>query len=168
MAKLYIKAQDLEEYDSVKVFNERGKQVYYTRDEFIATGHRIKIYLADTITECAYVQEISTRDGIAFEFCARDKFGTVHKDKMSILPKYKIDYDEPWEVEGDAVMWQYIVHRGMFQVMRVRSEGYLIPGQALNITQTHILDIDSDGDVLIGLAFALAIYALNKYQYMSY
>ena len=34
MAKLFIKAKDLEEYDSVRVFNERGKEVYYTKDEF--------------------------------------------------------------------------------------------------------------------------------------
>ena len=70
MPKLFIKAQDLEEYDSVKIFNERGKEVYYTRDDFIATGHRIKLFLADTINECGYVQEKYTRDGVAFEFAA--------------------------------------------------------------------------------------------------
>ena len=49
MAQLYIKANELEEKDTVKVFNERGKEVYYTKDDFIATGHRIKIYLANWI-----------------------------------------------------------------------------------------------------------------------
>ena len=57
MPRLFIKAQDLDELDSVKIFNDRGKEVYYTKDDFIATGHRIKIYMAETITECAYVQE---------------------------------------------------------------------------------------------------------------
>ena len=42
---------------------------------------------------------------------------------------------------------------------------YVIPGQALNMCETYILDIDSDSDILIGLAFALALYALNKYRY---
>ena len=50
-------------------------------------------------------------------------------------------------------------------MMTVRSQSYLIPGQALNMTDTYILDIDSDSDVLIGLAFALAVYALNKFEY---
>ena len=81
MARLFIKAQDLEEYDTVKVFNDRGKQVYYTKDDFIATGHRIKIYLADTISECAYVQEkYDHLGGKGLEFCARDKLGAVDWD----------------------------------------------------------------------------------------
>ena len=92
MAKLYIKAQDLEEYDSVKVFNERGKEVYYTKDDFIATGHRIKVFLADTISECAYVQEKYDRlDNVRFEFAARDKFGTISRDRLSRMQKYIID-----------------------------------------------------------------------------
>ena len=33
MPKLFIKAQDLEDYDSVKVFDERGKEVYYKAAE---------------------------------------------------------------------------------------------------------------------------------------
>ena len=163
MAKLFIKAQDLEDYDSVKVFNERGKEVYYTKDDFIATGHRIKIFLAETINECAYVQEKVSRGGSYFEFAARDKFGTVERDTMSRLQRYIIDYDEDWEVEGDGVSWRYVLDRGSLPLMTVRNESYLIPGQALNMCDTYIMDFDSDSDVLIGLAFALALYALNKY-----
>ena len=163
MAKLFIKAQDLEDYDSVKVFNERGKEVYYTKDDFIATGHRIKIFLAETINECAYVQEKVSRGGSYFEFAARDKFGTVERDTMSRLQRYVIDYDEDWEVEGDGVSWRYVLYRGALPLMTVRNESYLIPGQALNMCDTYIMDFDSDSDVLIGLAFALALYALNKY-----
>ncbi|MBO4592557.1 MAG: hypothetical protein J5684_08385 [Eubacterium sp.] len=165
MPKLFIKAQDLEEYDSVKVFNERGKEVYYTKDDFIATGHRIKIFLADTINECGYVQEKYTRDGIAFEFAARDKFGSIERDNRSSHQRYRIDYDEGWEIEGDAVIWQYVVYGGTLEVIKVSSQQYLIPGQALNMCQTYILDFAVESDMLIGLTFVLAIYALNKYQY---
>ena len=168
MAKLFIKAQDLEEYDSVKVFNERGKEVYYTKDDFIATGHRIKVFLAETISECAYVQEKISRNDTYFEFAARDKFGTVSRDPMSRLQRYDIDYDEDWELEGDGVSWRYVLYRGSIPVMTVRNESYLIPGQALNMCDTYILDFDSDSDILIGLAFALAVYALNKYGYTMY
>ena len=48
-------------------------------------------------------------------------------------------------------------------MMTVRCDPYLIPGQALNLCDTYILDFDSDSDILIGLALALAVYALNKY-----
>ncbi len=166
MARLLIKAQDLEEYDTVKVFNERGKQVYYTKDDFIATGHRIKIYLADTISECAYVQEKYDRLGSKrFEFSARDKFGTVERDPMSRQQRYIVDYEEAWEIVGDAVMWNYTVYRGALPIMRVRNEKYLIAGQALNMADTYIMEFDSDSEILVGLAFALAVYALNKYKY---
>ena len=165
MAKLYIKAQDLEEYDSVRVFNERGKEMYYTKDDFIATGHRIKIFLAETISECAYVQEKYDRDEVKFEFAARDKFGTISRDHRSRMQRYNVDFDEDWEIEGDAVSWQYVVHSGSIEVMKVRSMPYLIPGQALNMCDTHILEFDSDSDMLVGLAFALSVYALNKYSY---
>ena len=82
---------------------------------------------------------------------------------MSRLQRYIIDYDEDWEVEGDGVSWRYVLYRGSLPLMTVRNESYLIPGQALNMCDTYIMDFDSDSDVLIGLAFALALYALNKY-----
>ena len=166
MPKLYIKAADLDELDSVKIFNERGKEVYYTKDDFIATGHRIKIYIADTISECAYVQEKYDRLGdTRFEFASKDKFGTVSRDPMSRMARYIVDYDEAWEIVGDAYIWKYSVYRGALRIIDVRSEPYLIPGQALNLTPTHIITFDSESDVLIGLTFVLAIYALNKYRY---
>ena len=165
MAQLYIKANELEEKDTVKVFNERGKEVYYTKDDFIATGHRIKIFMADTIYEVAYVQEKYDGDIVRFEFCARDKFGTIERDFFTLAQNYNIDFDEDWEIVGDAFMWQYVVKSGSLDVMKVRNEQYLIPGQALNLTPTYIMEFMTDSDVLIGLAFALAVYALNKYSY---
>ncbi|MCR4839774.1 MAG: hypothetical protein K5897_12705 [Eubacterium sp.] len=166
MARLFIKAQDLEEYDTVKVFNDRGKQVYYTKDDFIATGHRIKIFMAETISECAYVQEKYDRLGSKrFEFASRDKFGTIERDPMSRQQRYIVDFEESWEIVGDAVMWNYIVYRGALPIMRVRCEKYIIPGQALSMADTYILEFDNDSEILIGLTFALAVYALNKYRY---
>ena len=89
MPRLYIKAKDLEESDVVKVFDDKGKEVYYLKDDFIATGHRIKIFLAGTISECGYVQEKDGGNGrLKFEFAARDKFGTVQRDWMSRFQKY--------------------------------------------------------------------------------
>ena len=163
MPKFFIKAQDLEEYDSVKIFNQRGKEIYWTKEDFIATGHRIKIYLADTITECGYVQEKVSRNDTYFEFAARDKFGTVERDQMSRLQRYVIDYDEDLELEGDGATWRYVLYRGALPMMTVRNEQYLIPGQALNMCETYILDVDIDSDALICISFALAVYALNKY-----
>jgi len=166
VSKLFIKANELEEKDSVKIFNERGKEVYYTKDDFISTGHRIKIYLADTISECAYVQEkYGENDQIHFEFCVRDKFGTITRDWSQRAQHYLIDFDENWEIDGDAVIWEYTVKRGALDIMKVSNQPYLIPGQALNLTDTYILDCQSESDMLMGLAFALAVYALNKYQY---
>ncbi len=165
MAQLFIKANDLEEKDTVKVFNERGKEIYYTKDDFIATGHRIKIFMAETINECAYVQEKYDGDLARFEFCARDKFGTIERDFFSLAQNYNIDFDEDWEIVGDAFMWNYVVKKGSLDIMKVRNAPYLIPGQQLNLAPTYIMDIQSDSDVLIGLAFALAVYALNKYSY---
>ena len=101
MAQLYIKANELEEKDTVKVFNERGKEVYYTKDDFIATGHRIKIFMADTISEVAYVQEKYDGDIVRFEFCARDKFGTIERDFFTLAQNYNIDFDEDWDGDED-------------------------------------------------------------------
>jgi uncharacterized protein YxjI len=165
MAQLFIKANELEEKDTVRVFNERGKEVFYTRDDFIATGHRIKIFMADTITEVAYVQEKYDGDVARFEFAARDKFGTIERDFFTLAQNYNIDFDEDWEIVGDAIMWNYVVKRGSLDVMKVRNDLYLIPGQALNLTPTYIMDIVVESDILIGLAFVLAVYALNKYSY---
>ena len=59
----------------------------------------------------------------------------------------------------------YVVYRGALPIMRVRCEKYMIPGQALSMADTYILELDNDSEVLIGLTFALAVYALNKYRY---
>lgn len=164
MPKLFIKANEVAEKDSFKIFNDRGRCMYYAKDDFIATGHRVKIFLDGTINEAAYVQEKTTRMGSKFEFAARDKFGNIARDPYTRMQKYEIDFDENWMIEGDAAAWNYIVHRGSLPVMRVTAQQYLIPGQALNLTQTYILEIPSEGDILIGLTFALAIWALNKYD----
>ena len=76
-----------------------------------------------------------------------------------------MDFDEVWEIVGDGVAWNYMVYRGALPVMRVKCEKYLIPGQALNLADTYIMQFDSDSEVLVGLSFALAVYALNKYKY---
>lgn len=164
MPKLFIKASDIEEKDSFNIFDERGKTLYYTKDDFIATGHRIKIFLNGTINEAAYVQEKQGRFGARYEFSARDKFGTMERDHMTRMQRYMIDFDENWLVEGDVVMWNYIVHKGALKIMRVTNQKYLIPGQALNLADTYILDFDSESDMLIGVSFAIALWAINKYD----
>jgi len=49
--------------------------------------------------------------------------------------------------------------------MKVEKMPYLIPGQALNITDTVVITVFNDSDALISLAFCLAVYALNRYSY---
>jgi hypothetical protein len=111
------------------------------------------------------VQEKYDRLGdTRFEFASKDRFGTVARDPMSRMARYLVDYDEAWEIVGDPYIWKYSVYRGAIKIIDVRSEPYLIPGQALNLTPTHILTFDIESTVVIGLTFVLAIYALNRYR----
>ena len=166
MAKLYIKANDLVEKDSFEVYNESGKAVYYTKDDFLATGHRIKIFLSDTIQEVAYVQEKTGRIGNRFEFCARgDVFGTIYKDSRFNRNEDIIDFDDWVHVPTGDGEWNYRVMKGALRIMEVKQMPYLIPGKALNITDTNIINVDGESGTLIALAFALAVFACNKYDY---
>ncbi len=166
MLKLFFKAQDLEEKDSFQIFNHSGKPAYYTKDDFIATGHRIKLFMNETITEVAYVQEKQVRNKTKFEFCARGDFGTVERTRdFTGRPSYAVDYSNKWLVAGDGLNWNYTVKMGSLNIMKVEKMPYLIPGQALNITDTVVITVFNDSDALISLAFCLAVYALNRYSY---
>ena len=165
MQRFFIKANDVEEKDSYQIFNGSGKPVYYTKDDFLPAGHRIKIFLADTINEVAYVQEKAGMFRNKFEFCARgDQFGTVERDDRFGRPEYDIDYND-WLIEGEGFAWNFNIWKGRVKIMSVRNQPYLIPGQALNITDTYIIHVDNDPDALLAIAFSLAIHASNKYRY---
>lgn len=163
MLNFYMKANDIEEKDSFQIFGDNGKPIYYTKDDFLSTGHRIKIFLADTISEVAYVQEKTTRYGSRFEFCAHgDQFGNVQLDTRFTRPEISVSFNN-WRFVGRPGSWDYEVFGGSVRVLQSQMKQYLIPGQALNMTDTAIVTVDSDPDALISLAFVLAVWATNKY-----
>ncbi|MCR5368441.1 Uncharacterized protein YxjI [Eubacterium ruminantium] len=161
MLRFFMKANEVEDHDSFNIYNDSGRICYYTKDDFMTTGHRIKIYMADTISEVAHVQEKAGNGEVRFEFSARgDTFGDIILNGGSDLD---IDF-ENWRVEGSPFDWRYDVYMGSLRIMSARQTMYMIPGQALSMTNTYILGVANDSDALISIAFALAVYAAKKYR----
>ncbi len=163
MVRLFIKANDANEKDSFKIFNQSGKELFYTKDDFQTTGHRIKIYLADTISEVGYVQEKTGTGAARFEFAARDNFGNVTISKGSSNADVNIDFNG-WKLQGLPFEWHYDVYMGQTPVMAARHGMFMIPGQALNICDTYVITVATDSETTICTAFALALFAAKKYH----
>ncbi|MBR6218670.1 MAG: hypothetical protein IKQ63_09170 [Eubacterium sp.] len=163
MLRFFMKANEVEEKDSFGIFNDSGKKCYYTKDDFMTTGHRIKIYMADTITEVAHVQEKNSLGEVRFEFSSRgDNFGDIIVRGGSV-GDVEIDYNN-WRIEGNPFSWNYDIYMGSLRIMSARQTMYMIPGQALSMTNTYILGVANDSDALICIAFALAVFAAKKYM----
>ncbi len=163
MVRLFIKANDANEKDSFKIFNQSGKELFYTKDDFQTTGHRIKIYLADTISEVGYVQEKTGTGAARFEFAARDNFGNVTISKGSSNSDVNIDFNG-WKLQGLPFEWHYDVYMGQTPVMAARHGMFMIPGQALNICDTYVITVATDSETTICTAIALALFAAKKYH----
>ncbi len=163
MVRLFIKANDANEKDSFKIFNQSGKELFYTKDDFQTTGHRIKIYHADTISEVGYVQEKTGTGAARFEFAARDNFGNVTISKGSSNSDVNIDFNG-WKLQGLPFEWHYDVYMGQTPVMAARHGMFMIPGQALNICDTYVITVATDSETTICTAFALALFAAKKYH----
>ena len=105
----------------------------------------------------------NTGGATRFEFAARDNFGNVTIPKGSTNGEVLIDFNN-WKLQGLPFEWHYDVYMGQTPVMAARHGMFMIPGQALNITDTFVITVATDSEATICTAFALALFAAKKYK----
>ena len=138
-------------FDSYDIYYENG-QVAYTVKGQLAWGHCLKIY-DSTGLEVGTVKEKVLTFLPQFELYLENQYvGKVTKEFTFLRPKFNIDCGG-WTVDGNFMEWDYAIrdHNGR-QVAYVSKE-------ALNLTDTYVMDIAEPGDALMVLMLVLAIDA---------
>ncbi|MGN0660490.1 MAG: LURP-one-related/scramblase family protein [Oscillospiraceae bacterium] len=149
--KLLFKQRMFSWFDSYDIFDEGGKTVYTVKGQF-SWGHCLKIF-DENGNETGMVKEVVLTLLPRFElYLGGHRIGSVSKELTFFKPKYNIDFNG-WHIEGDFMEWDYSIFNSFGQKIAAVSK------KILNLTDTYIIDVDSEKDALCALMLVLAIDA---------
>ena len=149
--KLIFKQRMFSWFDSYDIYDESGNTVFVVKGQ-LSWGHLLKIY-------DAYGNEVgSVKEKILtllpkFEMYLEQKYvGYISRELSLFIPKYNVDYNG-WHVEGNWFEWDYnIVDYTGQSVASVSKEIW-------NWTDTYVIDIYNQQDVIYALMLVIAIDA---------
>lgn len=149
--RLLFKQRFFSWFDSYDVYNEKGEPIYTVKGQ-LSWGHCLKIF--DFQGE--YVGTVKERIFTflpKFEMYLGDSyFGCISKEFSLFAPRYHIDCCG-WYIEGDIFSWDYnIYEQGGGRIATVSK-------QLFRLTDTYVIDVPNEQDVLCALMLVLAIDA---------
>ena len=149
--KLLFKQRFFSWFDSYDIYDEFGNTIFEVNGK-MSWGHLLNIYdikgnLVGTVKEKIFTFLPK------FEIYDKDRYlGNVKKEFTFLRDKYYLDFND-WKVNGDILGWNYnVVDRKNNLIMKSSKEIF-------NFTDTYILDIADENNILYCLMIVLAIDA---------
>lgn len=149
--KLLFKQKFFSWFDSYDIYNENGETIYTVQGQ-LSWGHCLKIF--DT-----YGNEVGTVKERIFTFLPKfemyfgEKYiGCISKKFTFFKPKFDIDFNG-WHIDGDFFEWDYSILGASGQNIATVSK------ELFNWTDTYVIDVNDEADVLCALMLVLAIDA---------
>ena len=138
-------------FDSYDIYGESGETVYEVKGQF-SFGHHLTVYDAKGV-ELATLEERVFSFLPRYDVCFGERYiGCITKDVSLFAPQFTIDYNG-WQVEGDLFEWDYTIVDARGEVIATVSK------ELFNWTDTYVIDVRQEGDVLGALMLVLAIDA---------
>ena len=148
--RLLFKEKLFSWFDNYDIYDENGN-VVFTVEGKLAWGHCFKIY-------DRYGNELGMLKEKVFSFLPVFEIyingmlvGSIKKEFTFFKPKFSLNFNN-WTVDGNLFEWDYTVYDGNREIMTVSKE-------LMHLSDTYILDIYNEENVLAGLLIALAIDA---------
>ena len=148
--KLLFRQRFFSWFDSYDIYDEAGNTLFVVKGR-PAWGHRLEIY-------DRFDQHIGTikEEILAFLprfdiFITGNYIGQIRKAISFFRPRYQVDFNG-WRVEGDLFGWEYGVFYGNEPIMHASK-------QVLNLTDTYVIDVEKEENMLYSLMVVLAIDA---------
>lgn len=148
--RLLFKQRVFSWFDSYDIYDEAGNTVFTVKGQ-LAWGHCFKVF--DTYgNEVAMLKEKIFSFMPAFEIYIEGRYvGRIKKEFTFFKPVFNLDFNG-WRIEGDIFQWDYSVYDGIYRIMTVSK-------RCFNWSDTYLIDVYDDENVLSGLMIALAIDA---------
>ena len=149
--RLLFKQRFFSWLDSYDIYDETGNTVF-TVEGKLSWGHCLHI-LDGGGRHVATLQEKVFTFLPQFEIYIEDEYvGCIRKEFTSFTPKFTIDCID-WEVDGEWLEWDYRITSP--------SQGHIatVSKEVFNWTDTYVIDVPDQGNVLGALMVVLAIDA---------
>lgn len=149
--KLLFKQRFFSWFDSYDIYDEDGNVVFVVKGKF-SWGHCLRIYDANGNDLGAVVERVMTFLPKFDLYLGTEKVGCISKELTFLKPKYEIDCNG-WQISGDWLEWDYTITDGDGEAVAV------VTKEIWNLTDTYVIDVKSQEDVLCALMVVLAIDA---------
>ena len=149
--RLLFKQRFFSWLDSYDIYDETGNTVF-TVEGKLSWGHCLHI-LDGGGRHVATLQEKVFTFLPQFEIYIEDEYvGCIRKEFTFFTPKFTIDCND-WEVDGEWLEWDYRITSP--------SQGHIatVSKEVFNWTDTYVIDVPDQGNVLGALMVVLAIDA---------
>lgn len=138
-------------FDSFDIYDEAGNTAYTVKSQ-LSWGHCLHI-LDRNGEDLAVVQEKVLTMLPKFELYMDGQYKGMLKRKISFLrPSYDIDFNG-WHVTGDFMGWDYRIEDSSGTVIA------FITKELFHMTDTYVIDVAREEDVLCALMLVIAIDA---------
>ena len=149
--KLLFRQRFFSWLDSYDIYDETGNTVF-TVEGKLSWGHRLHV-LDAAGRHVATLQERVFTFLPQFEIYIEDEYvGCIRKEFTFFTPKFTIDCND-WEVDGEWLEWDYRITSP--------SQGHIatVSKEVFNWTDTYVIDVTEEGNILGALMVVLAIDA---------
>ncbi len=152
MIRLLFKQRFFSWFDSYDIYDQAGN-VFFVVKGAPSWGHRLHIYNAVGEQLGLIQEEVLTFLPRFCLYIGNTYVGQIKKEFTFLKPRYTLEYKD-WQIEGDVFGWDYNVTDGTRRVMHASKELF-------RMTDTYVIDIERQEDVLYSLMIVLAIDAAN-------
>ncbi len=148
--RLLFKQRFFSWFDSYDIYNDAGDTVFSVQGR-MAWGHRLEVYDRSG-TSVGMLEEKIFKFLPTFEMYAHGSYiGSIKKEFSFFKPAFNIDCNG-WHIEGDWLEWDYTIVDSLGLTVAYISKQF-------GWTDTYVIDVPNDSDVLSALMVVLAIDA---------
>ncbi|MCB5940774.1 LURP-one-related family protein [bacterium 210820-DFI.6.52] len=151
--KLLFRQRFFSWFDSYDIYDEWGASLFTVKGQ-LSWGHRLEIYDTQDRYLGQVKEEVLTFLPRFALYLGERCIGQIKREFTLFRPSYTLDCNG-WRVEGDWLGWNYqVLDAAGREIARVYKE-------PLHWTDTYVIEVAEQGNVLLALMIVLAIDAAN-------
>lgn len=154
--KLLFKQRFFSWLDSYDIYSESGDTVFTVQGK-LSWGHKLEINDSQGNHVGTLKEEILTFLPRFAMYIEGNYIGEIKKEFTLFKPVYTLNCNG-WTVDGDMFGWDYTVHDDFGNLIMTTSKEHW------NWTDTYIINVVNNHDILISLMIVLAIDAVKCSQ----
>lgn len=154
--KLLFKQRLFSWFDSYDIYSESGETVFTVQGK-LSWGHKLEIMDSAGVHVGTLKEEIFTFLPRFAMYIDGEYIGDIKKEFTFFKPVFSLNCNG-WTVNGNMFEWDYTVHDSHGNLIMTASK------ELWNWTDTYIIDVVDNKDILISLMIVLTIDAVKCSQ----